>query len=43
MCVTNHQPVTTKFSVVSKKDVLLQCCYCDKITDQEHLVIIKNE
>ncbi|MDR3366735.1 MAG: aspartate carbamoyltransferase regulatory subunit [Prevotellaceae bacterium] len=42
MCVTNHQPITTKFSVVSKKDVLLQCCYCDKITDQEHLVIIKN-
>ncbi|MDR0413989.1 MAG: aspartate carbamoyltransferase regulatory subunit [Prevotellaceae bacterium] len=42
MCVTNHQPILTKFNVVSKKDVLLQCCYCDKVTDQEHLVIIKN-
>lgn len=41
-CVTNHEPVSTKFSVVSKKDVLLKCAYCDKITDQENLVIIKN-
>jgi aspartate carbamoyltransferase regulatory subunit len=40
MCVTNHQPIPTKFNVISKKDVLLQCCYCDKINDQEHLVII---
>ncbi len=41
-CVTNHEAITTKFSVVSKRDVLLQCAYCDKITDQEHLTIIKN-
>ncbi len=41
-CVTNNEPVPTKFSVVSKKDVLLKCAYCDKITDQENLVIIKN-
>jgi aspartate carbamoyltransferase regulatory subunit len=39
MCVTNHQPITTNFKVVSKKDVTLQCIYCEKITDQEHLVI----
>ncbi|MDR2937900.1 MAG: aspartate carbamoyltransferase regulatory subunit, partial [Prevotellaceae bacterium] len=32
-CVTNHEPVATKFSVVSKKDVLLKCAYCDKLTD----------
>jgi aspartate carbamoyltransferase regulatory subunit len=43
LCVTNHQPIPTKFNVVSKKDALLQCCYCDKITDRERLVIIKNE
>jgi aspartate carbamoyltransferase regulatory subunit len=41
-CVTNNEPVVTKFSVVSKKDVQLKCAYCDKITDQENLVIIKN-
>ena len=39
-CITNNEPVVTKFSVVSKKDVQLKCAYCDKITDQENLVII---
>jgi aspartate carbamoyltransferase regulatory subunit len=43
MCVTNHQPIPTKFNVISKRDVLLQCCYCEKTTDQERMVIIKNE
>jgi aspartate carbamoyltransferase regulatory subunit len=42
-CVTNHQPVATKFRVISKKEVKLQCSYCDKITDQEHLVIIAKD
>ncbi|MCK5823539.1 MAG: aspartate carbamoyltransferase regulatory subunit [Bacteroidales bacterium] len=39
-CVTNNEKVVTKFDVVSKKDVALKCCYCEKITDQEHLKII---
>ena len=39
-CVTNNEKVVTKFDVVSKKDVALKCCYCEKITDQEHLEII---
>ncbi len=39
-CITNHEEILTKFTVVSKKDVSLKCDYCEKITDQEHLVII---
>ncbi|MDZ7738551.1 MAG: aspartate carbamoyltransferase regulatory subunit [Bacteroidales bacterium] len=39
-CITNFEPVTTRFRVVSKKDVALKCHYCEKITDQEHLVIL---
>ena len=39
-CVTNNENVVTKFNVISKKDVALKCCYCEKITDQEHLKII---
>ncbi len=39
-CVTNNEKVVTKFDVISKKDVALKCCYCEKITDQEHLEII---
>jgi aspartate carbamoyltransferase regulatory subunit len=40
MCVTNNEPVKTKFYVVSKKEVILKCHYCERIMDQEHLKII---
>jgi aspartate carbamoyltransferase regulatory subunit len=39
-CITNFEPVTTRFRVVSKKNVTLRCHYCEKITNQENLQII---
>jgi aspartate carbamoyltransferase regulatory subunit len=39
-CITNFEPVTTRFRVVSKKNVALKCHYCEKITNQENLEII---
>ncbi|MFW5657642.1 MAG: aspartate carbamoyltransferase regulatory subunit [Bacteroidota bacterium] len=39
-CITNHERITTKFSVISKEKVTLLCRYCEKITDQEHIEII---
>jgi len=39
-CITNFESVTTKFKVVSKKNVALKCLYCEKITTQENLQII---
>jgi len=39
-CITNHEEITTRFTVVSKKDVSLKCEYCEKITDQEQLVVV---
>jgi aspartate carbamoyltransferase regulatory subunit len=39
-CITNFEPVTTRFRVVSKKNVALKCYYCEKITNQENLQII---
>ena len=39
-CITNFEQVTTKFKVVSKKNVALKCHYCEKITTQENLQII---
>jgi aspartate carbamoyltransferase regulatory subunit len=39
-CITNVEKVRTKFRVVSKPVVSLKCHYCEKITDQEHLVIL---
>ena len=39
-CITNYEKVTTRFKVVSKKNVALKCHYCEKITNQENLQII---
>jgi aspartate carbamoyltransferase regulatory subunit len=39
-CITNFETVTTRFHVVSKKNVSLKCHYCEKITNQENMQII---
>ena len=39
-CITNNEPIKTKFKLVSNDNVSLRCHYCEKITDQEHLEII---
>lgn len=39
-CITNFETVTTRFRVISKKNVTLRCHYCEKITNQENLQII---
>lgn len=39
-CITNFEQVTTRFKVVSKKNVALKCHYCEKITNQDNLQII---
>ena len=35
-CITNHEAVTTRFTVIDKKDVKLQCHYCEKTTAQDN-------
>lgn len=39
-CITNFESVKTKFKVVDKQNVSLKCHYCEKITDQEHMVYL---
>jgi aspartate carbamoyltransferase regulatory subunit len=39
-CITNNEKVNTRFEVVSKSEVKLKCHYCEKITDQDNIVII---
>lgn len=42
MCITNHEKIKTRFSVSSLNGELsLKCCYCEKITMQEQIEIIK--
>lgn len=39
-CITNHQPVTTKFHVHKEgNDVLLKCHYCEREVKQEQVKI----
>jgi aspartate carbamoyltransferase regulatory subunit len=40
-CITNHEYVPTKFTVLEEGKIVLKCNYCEKITDMEHLEIIK--
>ncbi|NOZ45389.1 MAG: aspartate carbamoyltransferase regulatory subunit [Chlorobi bacterium] len=40
-CITNNDEIVTRFNVVEKSKVALKCHYCEKITDQEHMKIIK--
>ena len=39
-CITNFEGVKTKFVVTDKQSVSLKCHYCEKITDQEHMVYL---
>jgi aspartate carbamoyltransferase regulatory subunit len=39
-CITNTEPMTTCFKVVSKDPIGLKCRYCEKITYKEQIKII---
>lgn len=39
-CITNSEPMPTKFDVISGNPVSLKCCYCGKITDNDHINIL---
>lgn len=39
-CVTNHQPITTKFRVVNKQPLEFKCHYCEKITLENQMEIL---
>ena len=34
-CITNNEAITQRFNVINKKDIMLQCHYCQKITKKE--------
>ena len=39
-CITNHEKIATKFNVIDKEDLRLECKYCEKVTDKSNLVFI---
>jgi aspartate carbamoyltransferase regulatory subunit len=36
-CVTNHEQVTTRFTLVDKEDLRLKCHFCEKITRRNNV------
>jgi aspartate carbamoyltransferase regulatory subunit len=43
-CITNHQPVATRFSVQpTDNGIALTCHYCEKTTDNQTLKIIRKQ
>lgn len=38
-CISNSDPMTSRFQVVSKKPIELKCRYCEKITHENQIVI----
>lgn len=41
-CITNNENIVTRFSVMDRNgSISLKCNYCEKITDQQHLQIIR--
>jgi len=39
-CITNHEEIKTKFSIINDNEVALKCHYCEKITEQEQIELI---
>ncbi|NTW24755.1 MAG: aspartate carbamoyltransferase regulatory subunit [Lentimicrobium sp.] len=39
-CITNQENVSTRFSVIDKEDLKLQCHFCEKITAKNNIVIL---
>ncbi len=39
-CITNHEYVPTKFDVVNTSPIILKCHYCEKLTDEKHIVVL---
>jgi aspartate carbamoyltransferase regulatory subunit len=39
-CITNHEPMKTRFTVIDRENVTLQCHYCEMKTKKEEIVLL---
>jgi len=39
-CITNHENISTRFTVIDKNELKLQCHYCEKITAKNNIVFV---
>lgn len=40
-CVTNHEAIATRFTVVGQAPIALRCHYCEKVTSGSHIEFIR--
>ncbi len=40
-CITNNEPMSTRFCTVDKEQALFKCHYCERITSAEDLSIVE--
>ncbi|MDD5508873.1 MAG: aspartate carbamoyltransferase regulatory subunit [Bacteroidales bacterium] len=40
LCITNHEQMITRFSVIDKKELKVQCRYCEKIMEKDDMVFL---
>jgi len=38
-CITNNEPMSSKFQVIDKESVILRCCYCETKIKKEEIVL----
>jgi aspartate carbamoyltransferase regulatory subunit len=39
-CITNNEPMESRFEVISKNPIILQCPYCEKEIQQENIQLL---
>ena len=39
-CVTNNEPMKTRFTVLDKQNTILKCCYCERINKKNDIELI---
>ncbi len=39
-CITNNEPMETRFHVTDKKNVVIKCHYCERVTEKEDIEIL---
>ena len=38
-CITNNEPMHSKFQVIDKENIVLKCCYCETKIKKEEIVL----
>jgi aspartate carbamoyltransferase regulatory subunit len=40
-CITNHEPMPTRFKVIDKDNCIIKCHYCEKEQSREEILLVE--